>query len=68
VQWTKLRDGSIRFFHATATERFRINTITSLDDEDGRTIYTHVEKATVILQQYKGRLGSSVQQKMHFDL
>jgi hypothetical protein len=31
VRWTKLGDESTRFFHAAATERYRINTIPSLD-------------------------------------
>jgi hypothetical protein len=31
VRWTKLGDESTKFFHATSTERYRLNTITSLD-------------------------------------
>jgi hypothetical protein len=48
VRWTKLGDESTKFFHATATERFRINTITSLDTEDGMTVTEHLEKATLL--------------------
>jgi hypothetical protein len=68
VRWTKLGHESTRFFHATSTERFRINTITSLDAEDGRTIYSHTNKVAVILEEYKNRLGSSVQPQIHFNM
>jgi len=30
IRWTKFGDESTKFFHAAATERYRINTITSL--------------------------------------
>jgi hypothetical protein len=48
VRWTKLEDESIKFFHAAATERFRLNTITSIDTEEGRTVTTHSEKEVVL--------------------
>jgi hypothetical protein len=44
VRWTKLGDESSKFFHAAATERLRINTITSLDLEDGSVVTSHPEK------------------------
>jgi hypothetical protein len=68
VRWTKLGDESTIFFHAAATKRFKINTITSLNVEDGRIVYTHVEKVAVILKEYKSILDSSVKPMMHFDL
>jgi hypothetical protein len=48
VRWTMLADESTKFFHATATETFKINTITSLDIEDGRVLCSHLEKATLL--------------------
>jgi hypothetical protein len=41
VRWTKLGDESTKFFHAAATERYRINSIASLDTAEGRTLVTH---------------------------
>jgi hypothetical protein len=34
VRWTKLGDERTKFFHAAATECYRLNTITSLNTED----------------------------------
>jgi hypothetical protein len=34
VRWTKFGDESTKKFHAAATERYRFNTITSLDTVD----------------------------------
>jgi hypothetical protein len=39
-----------------------------LDTEDERTVFSHAKKATVIFKEYRDRLGSSVQPRMHFDL
>jgi hypothetical protein len=68
VRWTKLGDESTKFFHATATERFRINTITSLDTEDGMTVTGNLEKATLLWEEYMNRLGTSSHTHMHFNL
>jgi hypothetical protein len=65
---TKLGDENTKFFHAVATERFRINTITSIDNHDGRTLSNHAEKAAHIWEEYRGRLGSSVHTQMHYNL
>jgi hypothetical protein len=59
VRWIKLGNESTKFFHAAATERFRINTITSLDTEDGRVITDHMKKAALLWEEYKNRLGCS---------
>jgi hypothetical protein len=65
---TKLGDESSKFFHAVATERFRINTITSLDAEVGRVLTSHPEKAALLWDEFKQRLGSTIQSKMFLDL
>ena len=44
IRWTKFSDESTNFFHAAATERYRLNTITSLETEDGISVYEHSEK------------------------
>jgi hypothetical protein len=68
VRWAKLGDESTKFFHAAATERFRINTITSLDSQDGTTVSSHSEKATWLWEEFRRRLGDSIQTKMHFNM
>jgi hypothetical protein len=44
VRWTKLGDESTKKFLAAAIERYRLNTITSLDADDGRTVTNHDKK------------------------
>jgi hypothetical protein len=68
VRWTKLGDECTKFFHATATERYRINTITSLDMEDGSVVTSHPEKAALLWEEFKKRLGDYIQTEMHFNL
>jgi hypothetical protein len=55
-------------FHVAATERFRLNTITSLDTADGRSLTSHEDKAALLLEGYKSRLGQTTQTQMHFNL
>ena len=56
------------FFHAAATERFRQNIITSLETQDGRTIYDHFEKAALLLENFRKRMGNSTNPEMHYNL
>ena len=57
VRWTKFGDENTKFFHAAATERFRQNTITSLETQDGRIVFDHFEKAALLLGNFKARMG-----------
>jgi hypothetical protein len=68
IRWTKFGDESTGFFHAAATERYRQNTITSLQTPDERTITDHYGKATLLWQTYKYRMGQSLNPTMAFDL
>ena len=68
VRWTKLGDEGTKFFHAAATERYRLNTITSLETDDGRTVTNHNEKATLLLEEYKKRMGCSSNPTMLYNL
>lgn len=68
VRWTKLGDESTGFFHAAATERYRINTITSIDLEDGRTITEHQEKASVLWEEYRDRMSQTCNPTMWYNL
>jgi hypothetical protein len=45
-----------------------LNTITSLASDDGRNISDHIEKAAMLWNEYRNRLGQSVNTIMHFDL
>jgi hypothetical protein len=61
-----LGDKSTKFFHAAATERFKLNTITSIDTEEGKTVTTHSEKEVVLWDEYINQLGFTAQAQMHF--
>jgi hypothetical protein len=45
-----------------------LNTITSLTSEDGRIISDHSEKRALLWNEYRSRLGQTVNTAMHFDL
>lgn len=68
VRWTKFGDESTNFFHAAATERYRLNTITSIDTEDGRTITDHHEKANLLWEEYKFRMSQTSNPTILYDL
>jgi hypothetical protein len=68
VRWTKQGNHSTKFFHAATTKRYRLSTITSLTSEDGRIISDHTEKAALLWNEYRSRLGHIVNTVMHFDL
>lgn len=67
VRWTKFGEGT-RFFHGAATERYRLNTITSLDTADGRIVTDHNEQAALLLEEYKKRMSSSTDPAMLYNL
>lgn len=68
VRWTKFGDGSTKFFQAAAAERYRISTITSLESENDRVATDHHEKAAILLDAYKARMGTASRPKMYFNL
>jgi hypothetical protein len=68
IRWTKLGDQSTKIFHAAATERYRINTITSIDTNDGRTLTAHADKASFIWEEYRSRLSCSNHTQMVFNI
>jgi len=45
-----------------------LNTITSLETDDGRTVTNHNEKATLLLEEYKKRMGCSSNPTMLYNL
>jgi len=56
------------FFHDAATERYRINTITSLMTDDGRFVTEHNEKAALLLEDFRKRMGYSSNPTMQYNL
>lgn len=68
VRWVNFGDEDTKFFHTAATERFKINTITQLETEDGKILTAHNEKAAPLHQVYRERIGKTDQPQMHFDL
>jgi hypothetical protein len=68
IRWTKFGDESTKFFHVATTERYRINTITSLETEDGRYVCDHSEKAALLLEEYKQRMGCTTSPDMLYNL
>jgi hypothetical protein len=59
IRWVQLGDESTKFFHAAATERYRKNTISVLQDGQGREISSHAEKAASLWNTFKTRMGDS---------
>lgn len=59
VKWVTLGDAGTKFFHAHATIKYRKNLITSLENENGETVFDHKQKAQLIWLAIKERLGVS---------
>jgi hypothetical protein len=66
IKWVTQGDAGTKFFHANTTIRHRQNLITSLQQEDG--ISKHEEKADLLWESYKQRLGTSEFSRIYFDL
>lgn len=56
------------FFHAIATIRHNKNSIMMLKDSDGQEHFAHDEKAIIIWEAFKDRMGTSEFTQMHFNL
>jgi hypothetical protein len=59
-------DEPTKFFHATATERYRLNTIKSIKDEEGRELSKHEENVAVLWNTYRSKMGESTNPKVLF--
>lgn len=64
----KLGDDNTKFFHAMATENYRRNSIAQVVDVDGRVVTDHEGKAFLFLQEFKSRMGSTVNPIMLYNL
>jgi hypothetical protein len=68
IRWVKLGDENTKFFHANASVRHRRNLINNLLDSSGNVVYGHEQKASLLWDHFRERLGTSSQSKMIFDL
>jgi hypothetical protein len=68
IKWVTLGDENTKFFHANTTVRHSKNCIRSLPDADGVVRIQHDEKALLLWESFKDRLGQSEYAHMHFDL
>jgi hypothetical protein len=59
IKWITLGDENSRFFHSMATTQKRKNHIQSITTPTGVTLTEHKDKADVLLQAYKERLGQT---------
>jgi hypothetical protein len=60
ARWAKLGDENTSFFHSMATIRYRKNSISSLKRDDDSIATEHLEKAGILWNSFRDRLGVSV--------
>lgn len=68
IKWVTMGDASTKFFHTHATTNFRRNLITHLVDDSGQSFSRHEDKASMIWNSFKDRLGKSEFNSILFDL
>lgn len=61
-------DENTKFFHAMATERYRRDVICQISDSSRHSVSDHQGKSALFFQEFKARLGTSVDIDMQFDL
>jgi hypothetical protein len=59
IKWVKFGDAGTQFFHANATIKLRRNYITSLQKYDNTEVLLHADKAEILWNAFKERLGTS---------
>jgi hypothetical protein len=68
LKWVTLGDAGTKFFHAQATVKHRRNFIAQLQTENGTVLVEHGDKAALIWESFKERLGASSFASVGFDL
>jgi hypothetical protein len=68
VNWVTLGDANTKFFHANATVKYRRKLITQLLNDQDRPLFNHEDKAQLIWNSFKDRLGTSNFIGVLFDL
>jgi hypothetical protein len=59
IKWVTLGDENSRFFHYMASSQKRKNHVAALSFANGNSVNDHPEKANLLLQAYKKRLGQT---------
>lgn len=67
-RWMLLGEENTKFFQAMATERFRINSIPQVINDEGTSISAPEEKDDLFFQNFKQRMGITTSPSMAFDL
>jgi hypothetical protein len=67
-RWVVLGDECTMFIHATATNMFQHNVISSLTNDEGISLYGHEEKVACLWKTLKERMGVSDSPFMCFNL
>lgn len=68
INWVKEGDASTRYFHAHATIRHRKNSIATLQDGAGNSFSEHEDKAKILWETFKERLGTTDFNHMLFNV
>jgi hypothetical protein len=68
IKYATLGDENTRFFHSTATIRHNKNSIMVLKDVNGVAMSKHEDKANILWEAFKERLGKSEFSHIYFDL
>jgi len=68
IRWVKEGDAGTKFFHAHATIRNRKNKIPTIQNRNGILVQHHDDKATLLWESFKERLGVSDYTRMLLDL
>jgi len=68
VRWVTLGDENSSFFHAMATISHKKNFIVSITGPDGNLVTEHDQKANMLWEAYKNRLGCSEFTYIEYDL
>jgi hypothetical protein len=68
IRWAQLGDENTKFFHAIATRNYRHNFIASLHSDEGIEYTDHEQKAAILWNAFKNRLGKTEEYEMMFDL
>jgi hypothetical protein len=68
IKWVTFRDQNTKFFHTNATVRHNENSIMSLKGADGLEKFSHEDKANILWDAYKDKLGTKKFTHMYFGL
>jgi hypothetical protein len=68
IRWAKLGNENTKKFHAVATRNYRHNLIAMIKNESNIEFTDHENKAALLWESFKKRLGQSVNTEINFDL